>query len=94
MPSSSSVVTIATPARYMVRLCKHFEHRVTVQRDEHSARISFPDGSCTINATDTTLHLRIEAPAESLGRYQEVVSRHLKQVASQESFEVAWSGAD
>lgn len=94
MPVASALVTIATPARYMVRLSKHFEHRVTVQRDENSARIMFPDGVCTINATETALDLRIDAPAESLSRYQEVVTRHLKQVASQESFEVDWSGAD
>jgi hypothetical protein len=93
MPVASAIVTIATPVRYMVRLSKHFEHRVSVQRDEHSARIMFPDGICTINTTETTLELRIEAPAESLSRYQEVVTRHLKQVASQETFEVEWSGA-
>jgi uncharacterized protein len=94
MPVASAIVTIATPARYMVRLCKHFEHRVTVERDEHSARITFPDGVCTINSTGTTLDLRIEAPAESLARYEEVVSRHLKQVAPEESFEVEWSRSE
>jgi uncharacterized protein len=94
MPVASAIVTIATPVRYMVRLSKHFEHRVTVQRDEHSARINFPEGVCTINTTDSTLDLRIEAPAESLPRYEEVVSRHLKQVASEESFEVEWSRSD
>ena len=86
MPVASATVTIATPARYMVRLSKHFEHRVTVQRDEHSARIMFPDGICTLTTTETTLDLRIEAPAESLRRYQDAGTRHLKQVASQESF--------
>jgi uncharacterized protein len=94
MPVASATVTIAIPARYMVRLSKHFEHRVTVERDEHSAKITFPDGVCTINTTDSRLDLRIEAPAQSLSRYQEVVTRHLKQVASQESFEVEWSRAD
>ena len=94
MPIATAIVTIATPARYMVRLSKHFEHRVTVERDEHSAKVTFPDGVCTMNTTDTTLDLRIEAPAKSLDRYEEVVTRHLKQVASQETFEVQWSRAD
>jgi uncharacterized protein len=94
MPVATAAVTIPTPARYMVRLSKHFEHRVTVERDEHSAKVTFPDGVCTMNTTDTTLDLRIEAPAKSLDRYEEVVTRHLKQVASQESFEVEWSRVD
>jgi uncharacterized protein len=76
----------------MVRLAKHFEHRLAVRRDEHSATIPFPDGLCTLDADDQTLNIRIEsASPESLSRIQEVVARHLKQVASQESFEVTWS---
>jgi hypothetical protein len=43
-------------------------------------------------ATNERLLLRIEArDSELLGRIQEVVTRHFKQVASTEVFEVSWS---
>lgn len=84
-------VLIATPARYMTRLAKHFEHRLSVIRDERTATVTFPDGLCRLSVTDQELDISIESSVEqSLSRYQEVVVRHLKQVASQESFEVVW----
>jgi hypothetical protein len=76
----------------MNRLARHFEHRVAVQRDEHTASVAFPDAACAMSATDTQLDIRIEtASSEQLERLQEVVTRHLKQVASQETFDVEWS---
>ncbi|MGA8709345.1 MAG: DUF2218 domain-containing protein [Steroidobacteraceae bacterium] len=94
MPNVIAEVSIPTPARYMVRLAKHFEHRVAVERTETSATVNFPDGVCTMAAGDALLTLRIEASDESnLSRYQEVVARHLKQVAPQETVEVVWKPA-
>jgi hypothetical protein len=76
----------------MNRLAKHFEHRVSVQREERSASVAFPDAPCTMQATDTHIDIRIDAASsEQLARLQEVVTKHLKQVASQETFDVEWS---
>jgi uncharacterized protein len=75
----------------MARLAKHFEHRLSVSRDERTATVTFPDGVCTLSASDQELDISIESSVEdSLSRFQEVVTRHLKQVASQESFEIEW----
>lgn len=91
MPIATSDISIATPVKYMNRLAKHFEHRRGVERKEHSATITFPDGLCSLQATPSQLFIRIESTAaESLVRYREVVERHLKQVASQETFDVVW----
>lgn len=87
-------VAMPTPARYMNRLAKHFEHRVTVERSEQHAKINFPDCDCRLVATDTELQMRLETNDEALlARLQEVVTRHLKQVASQETFDVVWQRA-
>lgn len=85
-------VAIADPLRYMNRLAKHFEHRVAVERQERNASVAFAGAPCTLQAGDTHLDIRIAAddPA-TLVRIQEVVTKHLKQVASQETFEVEWS---
>lgn len=94
MTTLISRVTIPTPPRYMVRLAKHFEHRVTVERDERTATIRFPPGPCYLVAHDDVLEMRLEvAEDEARTRLQEVVTRHLKQVASAETFDVTWTAA-
>jgi hypothetical protein len=76
----------------MKRLAKHFEHRVTVECQERNASVAFPNAPCTLQASDTHLDIRIETDdAAVLARIQEVVSKHLKQVASQETFDIEWS---
>jgi len=85
-------VAIPNPSRYMNRLVKHFEHRVAVNRHESSASVEFPGAPCTMQASDTHLDIRIDADdSATLMRIQEVVTKHLKQVASQEAFDVEWS---
>jgi hypothetical protein len=92
MPATRARVVIATPARYMARLCNHFAHRVTVQREADHARVEFSaDAFCAMQATAEHLTLGIEAAdAATLDRLEEVVGRHLKQVASAETFEIRW----
>lgn len=91
MPTAHASVEIPTPARYMARLCNHFTHRVTVHREADRARIEFPNGLCSLQATDVKLEMRIEADdTATLDRLEQVVARHLKQVASAETFEVQW----
>jgi len=94
LPIATAHVAIPTPPRYMNRLAKHFEHRVAVVREEHSASVAFQEAPCTMQASDTHLDIRIEAadPA-TLTRIQDVVAKHLKQVAAKETFDVAWSVA-
>jgi hypothetical protein len=85
-------VAIPDPARYMNRLARHFEHRVTVERHERNASVAFRDAPCTMQASDTHLDIRIvAADLATLTRIQDVVTKHLKQVASRETFEVEWS---
>ena len=92
MIHSEALVAIPTPGRYMARLCNHFAHRLTVHRKETQARIDFPNAPCSLQAVEHSLDIRIEAPDRAtLLRLQEVVTRHLKQVASAESFEVTWN---
>ena len=92
MPDSRASVLIPTPARYMARLCNHFAHRVPVDREETRARIDFPNAPCSMQVQGDHLEIHIEAPdVATLERLQEVVTRHLKQVASSESFEVEWT---
>ncbi len=92
MLHAQASISIRTPARYMARLCNHFAHRVAVRRDANSAEVSFPDAPCSMQATDNHLEIRIETQdTATLERLQGVITRHLKQVAPDETFEVNWS---
>jgi hypothetical protein len=92
--AASASIALATPARSMNRLAKHFSHRLPVSRAEDHARIDFPEGTCTLAATATTLRIEIECgAAATLERYQEVVARHLVQVTPDEAVEVRWQAA-
>jgi hypothetical protein len=91
MLSAEALVSIVTPARYMARLCNHFAHRVNVQREPDHARIEFPNAPCSLQALEDHLKIRIESDdVATLQRVQEVVARHLKQVAADETFDVDW----
>ncbi len=91
MHSAQALVLIPTPTRYMARLCNHFAHRVAVQREPDRARIEFPNAPCSLQIRDEKLQLRIESEdMATLQHLQDVVARHLKQVAANETFDVDW----
>jgi len=91
MPIAHTSVYIPSPTKYMARLCNHFAHRLTVHREATTARIDFPGAPCSLEATADKLEIRVDATdREQLERIKEVVTRHLKQVAAAETFEVTW----
>lgn len=95
MPTTRTTVVMPTPARYMARLCNHFTHRLTVHREADRARIEFPNGLCSLQATAECLEMRIEADdAATLERLEQVVARHLKQVAAAETIDIAWTRSE
>ncbi len=95
MSVSRASVLIPSPAKYMARLCNHFGHRVTVHREATSARIEFPNAPCSLIAGDERLEIQVQSDnREQLERLQEVITRHLKQVASVETFDVRWETSD
>jgi hypothetical protein len=89
--STRALIALASPARIMTRLAKHFEHRLAVERAERSAHIRFPNGACRLDADSDHLTIHLESPAPAdLERYQDVIARHLRQVAHDESIQVDW----
>ena len=91
--NSESTVTTVAPARNLGRLCKHLAHRCKVNAEAERAQVEFPGGAtCEMHVNGAQLHMVIQAPnAETLARVQEVLSRHLLQVASGEALDISWS---
>lgn len=90
--TTESTVTTAHGASYLKRLCRHFSHKVPTTVNETQGRIEFPFGACRINVdTDHMfLQMEVEDPA-NLDRAEEVVSRHLLQIANQDEPTVDWN---
>jgi hypothetical protein len=85
MISTASVRT-ANGARYLVQLCKHWAHRLTVEYTDTTGKVAFDaERSCSFQANAESLTVRIEAPEAALARTEEVVAEHLQRFARQET---------
>ena len=95
-PTLRSVAQIATPqaGKYMIQLCKHFQHKLAVVSDERSGEITFSAGVCRLAAKGETLTLSLEAGDEAqMETLQDVVARHLVRFAFREELEIEWRAA-
>ena len=94
MASSEARVATEAPARYLVQLCKHFQHRRPVEIGEQSGRIEFEAGVCTLAAEADVLVMRCDAAdGDQLARLQDVVARHLLRFAFRAPPEIVWHPA-
>ena len=88
---SVAEVHTAHATRYMVQLCKHFEHRAPATYDAVSGSIRFTMGECRLRAEEGVLRLEVfSAEAAGLAALQEVLARHLVRFAFREEMAVVW----
>ena len=93
-PAAASVARIATPnaAKYLVQLCKHFQHKLPAEWTENAGSIEFTAGRCRLSAADGELVISLASPDEALLRQlEDVVARHLVRFAFREELAIAWS---
>jgi uncharacterized protein len=91
---ASSVANIATPnaRKYLVQLCKHFQHKLPAKWEENAGSIEFPFGQCRLSARDGELEIVLaSADATQLTQLQGVVARHLVRFAFREELAIGWS---
>ncbi|CAA0103253.1 Uncharacterised protein [Halioglobus japonicus] len=89
---TESKVATLHGASYLKRLCRHFSHKVPTTVTETQGRIELPFGACRIDVDPEQMLFRIEVenPAD-LARAEEVVSRHLIQIANRDEPTVQWN---
>lgn len=91
MPSSSSHFATEQASRLLVRLCRHFSHKIDAQWDEREGRLVFSIGECRLLAAESGLGLQCCAPtAGELDELQEVLRRHLQGFAQVEELVLQW----
>jgi len=91
--TTTATVETANARRYLGQFCKHFAHKLPVEQTEsnETGQVIFPSGTCTLDATATTLRLRLTTPTpDQLPALQDVVARHLTRFAFREPLALAW----
>ena len=93
LAAGRAMAEVKTPQarRYMLQLCKHFEHKLAVTYDDTTGKIPFTIGDCNLTADGELLTLNVVAPDPAdLGRLEDVVARHLVRFAFREELPIEW----
>jgi hypothetical protein len=94
MPASIAQISSPSARKYMIQLCKHWSHKLTVEWNDTDGRIEFePSRVCALHNDDGRLQLRVEtATDEELERTQNTVVNHLKRFAFKEDLgDIVWT---
>lgn len=98
MTRSSAVVATDRPARYAKQLCSHLGRKAQAEWDAEAGegRIVFGGGvaECTLKAAESGLQLGVEAPAEELDRFENVVGCHLVRFGAKDELVCVWERED
>jgi hypothetical protein len=85
MSRTEARIPTAHGAKYLSQLCKHWSHKLPVELGDGHGRVAFGAAVATFDADPEALTVRLEAPADDMGRMQEVVVRHLDRFAFREA---------
>lgn len=91
---SVSQVTLSNPSQQIARLCKHMGHKIPTEFTETEGKLTFDFGVCELSADAETLTMRCNADSqESLAQMQDIMGRHLEQLAWKDEPKVVWQSA-
>lgn len=94
MARSTADVTTEHASKYLQQLCKHWSHKMVTEFDPAKGRVDFPSGAqLFLEADSSSLHLKLDAPEDSLQRMEGVVADHLKRFAFREELVFDWAKA-
>lgn len=92
--SSVSRVALSNPSQQLVRLCKHMGHKIPAAYSETEGELKFEFGACKLSAADNQLAMYCEANSlASLDKMQDIMGRHLEQLAWKDEPKVTWHNA-
>lgn len=76
---------------YLLKLCKHFRHKVPVTFDESEATVAFPFGQCHLTADATGLKVAGQvADGDDARRMKVVIEDHLDRFSGDETLTFCW----
>ncbi|GHC34681.1 DUF2218 domain-containing protein [Aidingimonas halophila] len=91
MPISRANIMTDSGLVLMQRLCKHWGHKLDVEKDDKQARVVFDEGTCLMQADEDKLIVALEALDDaSLDRLEQVVDEHLARMAGRGTLDIVW----
>ncbi len=85
---------IATPhaSKYILKLCRHFAHKVPAQFTEWEGRVRFLQGQCVMraDAEGLDIYLQADAPGQMPGMHF-IIDDHLQRFARTEVLAYGWT---
>src|SRR5215813_13165550 len=93
---SAAAVATDRPGRYAKQLVAHLSRRTAGEWNEESGTgwIDFGSARAELNSGDQVLNLLVQATEAELGRYEDVVGRHLVRFGTRDELIVRWVRAD
>ncbi|GAA3955828.1 DUF2218 domain-containing protein [Allohahella marinimesophila] len=91
-----SVVATATVATtsaglYLKKLCRHFQHKVTVDFGDTTGRIDFKVGTCDLKADSAALKLFcVSSNEEDLEDVKDTMKRHFDRFGEKDELVLGW----
>ncbi|RFA29000.1 hypothetical protein CAI21_11150 [Alkalilimnicola ehrlichii] len=94
MVRSEGRVETPKASNHLMRLCKHFSRKISVQYDEHSGLALFPWGSCRFKAEEGLLTFDCESADEAgMKELQQVLTIHVGMLSRRNPLPVHWAPA-
>ena len=88
MLESAAYLETASGSKYLVQLCKHFAHKITVSYSETHGECRFSCGTSLLDADEKGLRLRATSvDEEGLAQTQQVIESHLLRFAFREDLQ-------
>ena len=85
MNTIAARVTTPNGGRYVRQLCKHWSHKLEVEIDGDSGKVTFPSAVTTMAADGDGISIRISGEdREAVERLTDVVARHIDRFAFRE----------
>lgn len=78
-------------SKYLQRLCKHFSHRVSADWDENRGKVTFAEGTCSLQADASGLQMTCSANSQQeLVEIVDTLDRHFIRFAKAEAPTLIW----
>lgn len=91
MNYASTHIDTAIAAKYILKLCRHFAHKVPAQFSELDGQVRFEQGQCVMKASAEGLSVYLQADAsEKIKVMQFIIDDHLRRFARFETLSYQW----
>jgi len=89
--TTRSEIKTSKASMYLDRMCRHFAHKVEVERSESEACIKFSIGRCQLVAQSSCLLVTCFSPdPNQLAELKDVVKSHFDRFAQKDSLILHW----